>query len=103
MGSPSKKFESKKELLNGSVNRKAGEDVDALVGEVLRRLIEKIVEGSSGLLGEKTSTENLGHLFRMFRESNGYCYQEFVCDEAELNLSALFEQPLECNEKALLC
>ncbi|CAN7944763.1 unnamed protein product, partial [Ixodes pacificus] len=94
MSSPSKKFASAKEQLNGSANRKAGEDVDAVVGEVLRDLIEKTVKGSSGLLGEKISTENLRHLFRTFCESNGYRYQDFVSDEAGLNLSALFEQPL---------
>ncbi|CAN8015231.1 unnamed protein product [Ixodes persulcatus] len=94
MSSPSKKFASAKEQLNGSANRKAGEDVDAVVSEVLRDLIEKTVKGSSGLLGEKISTENLRHLFRTFCESNGYRYQDFVSDEAGLNLSALFEQPL---------
>ncbi|KAG0433642.1 hypothetical protein HPB47_019729, partial [Ixodes persulcatus] len=94
MSSPLKKFASAKEQLNGSANRKAGEDVDAVVSEVLRDLIEKTVKGSSGLLGEKISTENLRHLFRTFCESNGYRYQDFVSDEAGLNLSALFEQPL---------
>ncbi|CAN8030626.1 unnamed protein product, partial [Ixodes persulcatus] len=94
MGSPSKTFASKKEQLNGSANRKAGEDGDAVVGEVLGGLIEKSVQGSSGLLGYKISTETLRHLLRTFCESNGYRYQAFVRDEAGLNLSAIFEQPL---------
>ncbi|KAG0425719.1 hypothetical protein HPB47_027148 [Ixodes persulcatus] len=76
MGSPSKTFESTKEQLNGSANRKAGEDGDAVVGEVLGGLIEKCVQGSSGLLGYKISTETLRHLLRTFCESNGYRFSD---------------------------
>ncbi|KAG0427759.1 hypothetical protein HPB47_025210 [Ixodes persulcatus] len=94
MSSPLKMFASQKEQLNCSANRKAGEDVDAVVCEVLCGLIEKSGEGSSGLLGEKISTETLRHLLRTFRENDDYRYQDFVSDEAGLNLSALFEQPL---------
>ncbi|KAG0439996.1 hypothetical protein HPB47_016440 [Ixodes persulcatus] len=74
--------------------RLAGEDVDAVAGKAIRCLIEKSVEGSSGLLGEKISTETLRHPLQTFRENNDYRYQDFVSDEAGLNLSALFEQPL---------
>ncbi|CAN7947985.1 unnamed protein product [Ixodes hexagonus] len=97
MSSPSKKrlvFE-KERLTDGSENGKADEDdVDTVVGEVVRDIVEKTVSSSSGLLGEKTSTENLKHLFRTFCENNGYRYQDFVSDEAGLNFSALFGQTI---------